>query len=181
MRIIAGDFRGRRFDPPAKGWDTRPTTDRAKESLFNILRHSIALENLVVADLFAGTGNIGYEFLSHRAARVDFVEKYRPCTQFIKKISSEIGCQDRVRIFTMEVTAFLENAPAEPYDLIFADPPYAWPQLPHLPQLILRRHNWLKPDGQLIIEHDIRTNFENDANFAAQRTYGEAIFSFFNP
>lgn len=180
MRIISGIFKSRRFEPNMQGWKTRPTTDRAKESLFNILANNLDLDGITALDLFAGTGSIGYEFLSHGAAHIDFVEKHRPCIQFIEKTVKELGCESRSATFASEVLNFLKTAPHRQYDVIFADPPYDWAHFAHLPELLLRQQQWLAPDGVLIIEHDIRTNYEKDSNFAEQRQYGETYFSFFN-
>lgn len=180
MRIITGAFGGRRFDPPLKDTRrTRPTTDRAKEGLFNILRHGRDLTGLRAADLFAGTGSVGFEFLSNEAASVDFVEQWKVCLQFIRETAERLGCTQRCRVIASEVSAFLRKAPEKPYDLIFADPPYDWEGLAGLPAKLLDAA-WLSvPGGLLVVEHDDRHDFAGTTDFVEQRRYGEALFSFF--
>jgi len=178
MRIISGKLKARRFELPSDRWKTRPTTDMARESLFNILSNWIDLEGITVLDLFAGSGAVGYEFLSRGAKQVDFVEKFGPCLAFIKKQLASFACSKQGLLHKIDVFTFLKNAGTTQYNLIFADPPYALAKMRSLPDLIFNG-NILKKEGILIIEHDHRHNFENHLNFAEARTYGQTIFSFF--
>lgn len=178
MRVISGKLKGRRFEMPNAGWKTRPTTDIAREALFNILQHQIDLEGLEVLDLFAGSGSIGYEFLSRSAAKVTFVEKFGGCIKFIKQQLRIFDVEKNARLCKEDVFRFLQTAVAESYDLVFADPPYAMQQMLQLPDLVFER-KLLKKDGILIIEHDERHNFEKHTNFVEMRKYGQSRFSFF--
>ena len=180
MRIISGSLKGRHIAPPSNGWKTRPTTDRAKEGLFNILHNSFDFESTRVLDLFAGTGNIGYEFLSRGAIQVDFVERYGACIQFIKQSLSQFQLTDKAVIHQTDVFKFVKNC-SEKYDLIFADPPYRLKQSHQLPDLIFDASLFKSPKACLIIEHDNRLNFEKHTGFAQFRQYGQSGFSFFGP
>jgi 16S rRNA (guanine966-N2)-methyltransferase len=178
MRIISGHLKGRRFEIPSDRWKTRPTTDMAREGLFNILQHRIELEGIEVLDLFSGSGALGYEFLSRGAEKVTMVEKFGGCIKFIKKQLKEFGIEDRANLIKMEVFSYLKQSPENTFDLVFADPPYAMREMLEIPDLVFNRQI-LKSGGLLIIEHDDRYNFENHVNFAEVRKYGQSRFSFF--
>lgn len=178
MRVISGRLKGRRFEIPSDRWKTRPTTDMAREGLFNILQHRIDLEDIEVLDLFAGSGALCYEFLSRGAKRVVAVEKYGGCIKFIKKQLKVFKIEEHAELKQMEVFSYLKQAAANSFDLIFADPPYAMREMLDLPELIFSR-SILKKEGLLIIEHDHRCNFENHVNFVEFRKYGQSRFSFF--
>ena len=177
MRIISGKFKGRRFDLPSDKWKTRPTTDMAKESLFNILVNQYELSDITVLDLFAGTGNIGYEFLSRGAAQVTFVDKFAGCSRYIESMCKNLGVEQEAQIVKNDVFRFL-NTTTQTYDIIFADPPYQLKTIPKIAQLVLER-KLLNPNGCLIIEHDGGQNFKNHSNFVQFRQYGQSYFSFF--
>jgi 16S rRNA (guanine(966)-N(2))-methyltransferase RsmD len=177
MRIISGKLKGRRFEMPSEGWKTRPTTDIAREGLFNILQHSIELENIEVLDLFAGSGSVGYEFISRGAEKVVFVEKFGGCTNFIKKNLQTFDIAEHAELVKSDVFQFLQST-AVNFDIIFADPPYADHGMMQIPDIVFEK-NLLKKDGLLIIEHDERHNFEKHSNFAFFRKYGQSQFSFF--
>ena len=179
MRIISGKLKGRRFEMPSEGWKTRPTTDIAREGLFNILQHSTVLEDVVVLDLFAGSGSVGYEFISRGATKVTFVEKYGACINFIKKNLKIFDIESFAEISKTDVFQFLQQANEDSYDIIFADPPYADHEMMKIPELVFEK-NLLKNEGLLIIEHDERHNFEKHPNFAFLRKYGQSQFSIFN-
>ena len=178
MRIISGTLKGRRFEMPSDGWKTRPTTDIAREGLFNILQHSIDLEGIAVLDLFAGSGSVGYEFISRGADKVTFVEKFGACINFIKKNLKHFEIESHAEIAKSDVFQFLQKSEKESYDIIFADPPYADHEMMQIPILVFEK-KLLKNEGLLIIEHDERHNFEKHPNFAFLRKYGQSQFSFF--
>jgi len=178
MRIISGKLKGRRFEMPTQGWKTRPTTDIAREGLFNILQHSIDLEDIVVLDLFAGSGSVGYEFISRAAERVIFVEKFGGCISFIKKNLELFDVSNQAEIVKSDVFQYLQKTNPDTFNIIFADPPYADHSMMQIPDLIFEK-KLLKTNGLLIIEHDERHNFEKHSNFAFLRKYGQSQFSFF--
>lgn len=163
---------------PNEGWKTRPTTDIARESLFNILQHQIDLEDIEVLDLFSGSGGIGYEFISRGAAKVTFVDKFAGCISFIKKTLQTFNIASNAELIKGDVFQFLQRAGSHSYDIIFADPPYELHAMMKIPDLVFDR-KVLKSDGLLIIEHDERHNFEKHPNFAELRKYGQSQFTFF--
>lgn len=175
MRIVSGTFRGRRFQLP-KNLKARPTTDFAKENLFNILNNRIDFEETRVLDLFAGTGSIGFEFLSREAKSVTFVEQYAPHVRFIQEVAQKLKVTN-FSVVTGDAYRFIASSGAS-YDLIFADAPYADEKLPQLPDLILNS-NLLANDGLLIVEHGKATDFSLHPAFQEMRTYGSVHFSFF--
>ncbi|MCB0706191.1 MAG: RsmD family RNA methyltransferase [Saprospiraceae bacterium] len=126
MRIIGGTFKGRRFNPPANKWPTRPTTDYAKEALFNILYNRLDFESLKVLDLFGGTGNHSYEWISRGCRSVTYVDQFAPAVAFAKKISATLQIEEFIQIHKAEVFKFIQKD-SNTYDLIFADPPYEMP------------------------------------------------------
>jgi 16S rRNA (guanine966-N2)-methyltransferase len=175
MRIISGSHRGRRIFPPNK-LPVRPTTDLAKESLFNILWNYVDFENLRVLDLFSGTGNLSYEFASRGCKEVIAVEIHPKCVDFIKKTALDLNF-DNIRVVRGEVLHFLKHAPS-PFDIIFADPPYDMKEIPLLPGLVLDG-KWLSEEGYLIVEHPREVNFSEIPGFFDLRKYGKVHFSFF--
>lgn len=178
MRIIGGQWGGRRIQPPAKMPYTRPTTDIAKEGLFNILHHQIPLEGIQTLDLFGGTGAITYELLSRGAAFSTIVEKDRQMAAFIADNLKKLQAGNS-RLVSMDVFKFLESCTAS-YDLIFAGPPYALTQIDDLPRIIISR-NLLAPEGLFVLEHTPRNQYEGFPGFLQQRHYGTTLFSFFGP
>ncbi len=177
MRIISGKFGGRRFTPPAKNWPTRPTTDISKEGLFNIISNNFDFENLKVLDLFCGTGNHTYEFVSRGCTDVTCVDKFNGCIQFIKKTTKELGIEDEVQIVRGDIFKFIPRAQVQ-YDYIFAGPPYGLKTMDMIPDLIFK-HNLLKPEGWFVMEHNPNHNYEKHPNFDFSRNYGQTIFSVF--
>ena len=161
----------------------RPTTDIAKESLFNILQNRLDFEGLQALDLFGGTGAISFELLSRGAERTTCVEMGRQQQQFILKVAGELHIGHELNLVRGDVFKFLKSqAVVAPeggcYDLIFADPPYALPELSSLPDIILHS-NLLKPDGIFILEHGKDYDFADRAGFKELRTYGAVHFSMF--
>ena len=177
MRIIGGKFKGRRFNPPAKNWPTRPTTDFAKEGLFNILTNHLDFSQLKVLDLFGGTGNHSYEFISRGCRDVTYVDKFPGCVAFVKKISRELGIESELQVVRADVFRFIETC-REQYDYIFAGPPYGLPMLQQIPALIFAA-GMLKAGGWLVLEHNPHHQFEDNPHFFQSRNYGKTIFSFF--
>lgn len=178
MRIIGGTYKGKQLPVP-KNLPVRPTTDFAKEGLFNILNNRLDFEGLTVLDLFAGTGNISLEFASRGAARVYAIDKHTPCVNFIRDVarSLKLGMvsPDRADVFK-----YLEK-PFGMVDLVFADPPYELGNIPDIHELVFA-HPWLKPGGTLIIEHGPRTLLSDKLHYLETRKYGNVHFSFFqNP
>ncbi|MCC7246318.1 MAG: RsmD family RNA methyltransferase [Saprospiraceae bacterium] len=177
MRIIGGKFKGRRFNPPADHWPTRPTTDMAKEALFNILNNLMDFEDVKVLDLFGGTGSHGYEFISRGCQDVTYVDKFPDAVRFVKKITETLGIQEQLRIVQMDVFRFIDSTSAR-YDYIFAGPPYALPTIDTIPDLIFEK-GLLLPDGLFVMEHNPHHDFSEHPHLYDVRNYGKTIFSFF--
>ena len=175
MRIISGNHRGKRIIAPAT-LPVRPTTDMAKESLFNILNNYFYFDQLSVLDLCAGTGNISYEFAARGAASVVAVDINSQCVQFIQKTAQSLGF-DSIQVVKSDILAFLERC-GQQFNVIFADPPYQWDQYNRIPEYVFDR-NLLLPDGFLVIEHPKEVNFESFPKFFRQRVYGRVNFSLF--
>ena len=177
MRIIGGKFGRRRFNPPANNWPTRPTTDYAKEALYNILQNKIDFEETKMLDLFGGTGNHCYEFLSRGSADVTYVDSFGKCVAFVKKTANELGVKDDLTVLKSDVFRFIKSSNQQ-FDFIFADPPYNLKMLKQLPDLILD-NELLADDGMLVIEHDQQNSFDEHKRFVEVRKYGGCMFSFF--
>lgn len=177
MRIVSGTHRGRIITPPT-GLKLRPTTDLAKESLFNILTNMLDFEDLDVLDLFAGTGNISFEFASRECKQIISVEKHPKHIAFIRSTLQKLQF-DQIQVVQADVFKFVPQCRPASFDLIFADPPYDLPNLQSLPDLIFS-HNILKPDGLCIIEHPGEVDFSTHPSFDQMRQYGSVHFSFFN-
>lgn len=177
MRIIAGKFRGRKLSPPIDNDVTRPTTDMARESLFNILNNRFEFDDIKVLELFGGTGAHSFEFISRGTTDVTYVDKNPACVAFVKKTSALLETDENLRIFQMDVFKFVEMH-KEKYDFIFADPPYSLPGLDLIPNKILE-NQLLKEDGLLILEHGQTANFKNHQHCHEIRNYGKTYFSFF--
>lgn len=175
MRIISGSFKGRRFDPPS-GLQVRPTTDFAREGLFNLLNNIIDFEGLEVLDLFTGTGSIALEFVSRGATRVTAVDVNPRCLAFIRKTAGSWGA-GQLQTVRSDIFRFLRKKDV-PYDLVFADPPYDLPVINNIPDLVLRS-GILKHDGLLVLEHGSRNNFREHPGLTDHRCYGSVNFSFF--
>lgn len=176
MRIISGKLGGRRIQPPTKMPHTRPTTDMAKEGLFNILNNKINFEDLICLDLFGGTGSITYELASRGAFNVTVVEKDSAMYEFIKKNIALFNI-DNCKLTKQEVFSFLETC-TYTYDFIFAGPPYALGSIDLLPEIIFKK-KLLNPNGMFVLEHTPRNNYEAFKGFQFQRNYGTTVFSFF--
>lgn len=154
----------------------RPTTDIAKEGLFNILNNRIDFENLTVLELFAGTGSISYEFASRGAGEITVVEINPRCAEFIRKTADDMGFP-KIRVVKANAFGFLGFCKAR-YDLIFADPPYEMKDITTIPELIFN-NSLLNPGGIFILEHSRDHVFSGHPAFIGQRKYGKVNFSFF--
>lgn len=177
MRVIGGKYHNRRLHPP-KEIDARPTTDYAKEGLFNVLHHSVPLEGIRVLDLFAGTGSISLEFLSRGADEVISVDSDRKLFDFMQRMSRDLG-ETRWRMVKSDVFTFLRSHRGT-YDIVFADPPFAMEGIERIPTLVMEA-GLLDKDGLLIVEHTEKLKLDTLPGFKQQRSYGLVQFSFFIP
>jgi len=174
MRIIGGLCKGRVVHPP-KGLPVRPTTDFAKEALFNILNNQVDLEGSIVLDLFAGTGNMAFEFASRGALAVTAVDMHGKCVGWIQTGSRQLNLE--IQVVKSDVFHFL-NGKSFANDIIFADPPYELTDLLKIPTLVFEK-GWLKDGGLLILEHGKQTTTNHLPHFIQERKYGNVHFSFF--
>ncbi len=175
MRIISGIYKGRRIHPPTN-LPVRPTTDYAKEGLFNVLNNLIDFEETTVLDLFAGTGNIAFEFASRGAPAVLAIDIERRCVDFINQTTERLGMEG-VTARRMNVKVFLRQA-FQKFDLVFADPPYEIEVIALLPDQILQA-GIMNPGGMLVLEHSNKNNFTDHLCFYQLREYGKVYFSIF--
>jgi 16S rRNA (guanine(966)-N(2))-methyltransferase RsmD len=175
LRIISGTHKGIIINPP-KGLPVRPTTDRAKESLFNILENNFNFNELSCLDLFSGTGNIAYEFCSRGATKVMSVDIDFGCVKFIKE-SIQKQQFNQLTALKKDVFSFM-NQCTEKFDIIFADAPYALDKLPTIPVKVFE-NQLLTEKGWLIIEHQSNLDLSNQTHFFEKRNYGQSTFSFF--
>ncbi len=176
MRIISGSHRGKRIHAP-KNLPARPTTDMAKEALFNILRNYYDLYSCCVLDLFAGTGNISYEFASRGAPKITAVDVHPKCAAFIAKTSKSLDFP--IQVIKSATVPFL-NKTAGKFDIVFADPPYRFniEEFEEFISIIFKREI-LKKDGVLVVEHSKHTDLSGLENFSEARRYGGSVFSIF--
>ena len=175
MRIITGIYKGRRFDIP-RSFKARPTTDFAKENLFNVLTGYIDLDGARALDLFAGTGSISLEFLSRGCSQVVSVELDRDHYTFIRQCVEKLG-SDKSMVIRGDVFKFVKSCHQQ-FDIIFADPPYALEKLPEIPDLIFSR-NLLADGGLFVFEHGKQNDFSGHPHFVEHRSYGSVNFSIF--
>ncbi|MEL6668876.1 MAG: RsmD family RNA methyltransferase [Bacteroidota bacterium] len=178
MRIIGGRFKGRRFHPPADKWPTRPTTDYAKEGLFNILQNRLDFSSIKVLDLFGGTGSHDYEFISRGCLDVTYVDRHKPAVRFVRQTAEKLQIEDHLKIFQMDVFQFIQRKPDSGFDYIFAGPPYPLVRIPELPDLVLNA-GLLADGGLFVLEHNPQHDFSDDPRCTEVRTYGTTHFAFF--
>ncbi len=176
MRIISGKYGRRRFSVPA-GFSARPTTDFAKENIFNVLSNLIDFEGLDALDLFAGTGSISFELLSRECRRATAVEKNNTHASFIAKVGKELKA-DNLLLIRGDAFRFIQTARPDSYDFIFADPPYNLDNLAEIPRLVLERR-LLREGGIFVMEHPATYNFSTLPSFNQHRIYGSVNFSLF--
>jgi len=175
MRIIGGSLKGLRLNPP-KNLPVRPTTDLAKEALFNILQNQIDFEGLRVLDLFSGTGNISLEFASRGAGKVVSVDRSIHCVNYLKDSARQHGLTT-IKVYKEDVFKYLQLE-TEQFDVVFADPPYDLTGIPEIPKIIFEK-KMIVAGGLLIVEHQSLQNLSNHTAFVEQRKYGHSSFSFF--
>lgn len=175
MRIITGQYKGRHFDIP-RTFKARPTTDFAKENIFNVLQGYMDFEGAAALDLFAGTGSISLELVSRGCSQVVSVEADRDHASFIRQCFNKLG-EERDILVRGDVFRFLKSCHQQ-FDFIFADPPYALKELPQIPDLVLGG-NILKPDGLFVFEHGKDHDFSGHPGFVEHRHYGSVNFSIF--
>ena len=176
MRIISGEYGGRRINPPTKMPYTRPTTDIAKEGLFNVLQHHLNFPELITLDLFGGTGCISYELASRGAKELTIVEKDTAMCEFIKKTAAGLIIEN-LKTIRMNVFKFIEQC-TEKYDFIFAGPPYALTNINEIPELIFEK-KLLNKNGWFVLEHTPRNDYKTFPYYKSERNYGTTVFSTF--
>ena len=176
MRIISGEHGRRRINPPANMPHTRPTTDIAKEGLFNIISNNLAIEELKTLDLFGGTGSISYELASRGAKDLTVVEKDSKMYDFIKKTAIELKLEN-FKVLKTDVFRFIEEC-TDKYDFIFAGPPYALGNIDDLPGLIFDKQ-LLNCKGWFVLEHTPRNDYKKFPFYTTERNYGTTVFSIF--
>lgn len=177
MRIVSGKLKGIRFNPP-KGFPSRPTTDFAKEGLFNVLEHRLSLYDLSILDLFAGTGNISFEFASREAGEILAVDKNPRCVRFVRELAQQHGLDDDLTCIQSDAIRILSKLDG-PFDIIFADPPFDYKFYEELVNAV-HENNLLAENGLFILEHGKRTYVDKLLGFVEQKKYGNVVFSFFN-
>lgn len=175
MRIIRGILKSRRFSAP-KGFPSRPTTDFAKEGLFNVLENKYSLIDLDILDLCAGTGNISLEFASRESGHITAIDQNFNCVKFIKNLVKEVKMEDTIEVYRADVRDFVKKT-SKTFDLIFADPPYDATIHEEIAQTVIDR-NLLNKRGILIIEHGRRTDLSKFPEYQMTRQYGNVYFSF---
>lgn len=177
MRIITGKFKGREISVPKTGL-LRPTSDRAKEGIFSVIDVRRYFENTRVLDLFAGSGNLGFEAISRGSSSCLFVDREIDHIKHIQKVAEGFGISDSIQCITSDVDLFMEKNTAGEFDFIFADPPYDYYMIPEMADQILA-NNWLAEDGWFILEHDKHHDFSGHENCVYSKAYGRTIASIF--
>ncbi len=175
MRIIGGMWRGRRIQTPSKKWPVRPTTDFAREALFNILDNRLDYESSSALDLFGGTGMHSIELASRGCNDITYVDRFRHSVLFMKSLAKEMEMP--IEVVLSDVYKFVERTDRQ-WDYIFADPPYEMDQVDYFPSKVLQA-KLLKPNGFFVFEHMATKNFEKTEGFMEARQYGQSVFSFF--
>ncbi|TMI97528.1 MAG: methyltransferase domain-containing protein [Bacteroidetes bacterium] len=176
MRIIGGELGGRKINPPSKMPYTRPTTDIAKEGLFNIIENNLVIPELKTLDLFGGTGSISYELASRGATDQTIVEKDSKMHEFIKKMASQLQLK-HLKIIKMDVFKFIDQR-TEQFDFIFAGPPYSLSNIDDLPALIFEKRI-LNEKGWFVLEHTPRNDYKDFPFYKTERNYGSTVFTIF--
>ena len=176
MRIIGGEYGGRRINPPAKMPFTRPTTDIAKEGLFNMLHHNLQLEGMKTLDLFGGTGSISFELASRGTGELTVVEKDSSMYEFIKKTAVQLRLEN-FKVMKMDVFKFMEQC-AEKFDFIFAGPPYALNTIDEIPRNVFDK-KMLNSGGWFVLEHTPRNDYRQFPLYKTEKKYGTTVFSVF--
>jgi 16S rRNA (guanine(966)-N(2))-methyltransferase RsmD len=176
MRIVGGEFKGRRIAVPSN-FPSRPTTDFAKEGLFNVLENQFDLTDMKVLDLCSGTGNISLEFLSRGVEEVTSVDSHTNCLKFVQKNASSIGILNKIKTVKSDLQTFILNT-NQTFDIIFADPPFNYDKYSQIVKTVFERE-LLNENGILILEHSKQKSFDTEPKFSFFRNYGNVTFSFF--
>lgn len=181
MRVIAGQFRGRKLVPPGgtRSTNIRPATDRVKETIFNILQNKLSFDSIHVLDLFAGTGSLGIEAISRSADHATFVDASEQSLRILRSNLSLLKCEHQCTVIKADAMKFVEKTD-EQFDLIFADPPYAFNHTADIPKKVFARE-LLKKKGFLIIEHTKAADFPESTSYRLflRKEFGQTIVSFF--
>ena len=176
MRIITGILKGRKINIP-NTLNVRPTADRTKEGMFSVIEARRFIRDTRVLDLFAGSGNLGFEALSRGASGVLAVDNDRRNIRHIEKLAGQFGVDTQIRAVTSSVEDFLQG-PAVPYDIVFSDPPYDYALMHEMIETVLTQ-GWLQDDGWFILEHDKRHDFTDHPKCTFSKAYGRTIVSIF--
>lgn len=180
MRIISGSFRGKKITAPSN-LPVRPTTDFAKEALFNVLNNHYHFDEVSVLDLFAGIGSISWEFASRGSHRIVSVDQDSGCVKFLSETAKGLNVEDRMTVVRNDVFQFLKRNTYGSFDIIFADPPFAFTQEDYDQLVVLiKENNWLNEGGELVVEHSSTIKYEQHPNLLQTRKYGNVHFSFFD-
>jgi 16S rRNA (guanine(966)-N(2))-methyltransferase RsmD len=179
MRIISGNFRGKKITAPS-GLPVRPTTDFAKEALFNVLNNRFYFDEISVLDLFSGIGSISLEFISRGSNKVVSVDSEIKCVKFLEETVKKLQVEDKISIHKNDVLQFLKKNHLGEFDVVFADPPFDFEpeNYNRIIQLVFE-NSWLKKEGVFILEHSAGINFDAHPQFRQSRKYGNINFSFF--
>jgi 16S rRNA (guanine966-N2)-methyltransferase len=176
VRIVGGAYRGRKIEV-SRGFDSRPTTDFAREALFNIMANHYDFEDIKVLDLFSGTGSISFEFASRGCPDIDLVDSNSRSVQFIAKVAADLDMKG-IHPVRMDVFRFIPLCKKQ-YNVIFADPPYDLKNLQEIPEMVLS-HQLLLPGGWFVLEHGKSHNFKTMPQYFDERHYGSVHFTFFH-
>ena len=176
MRIISGQFRGKKLIAPSN-LPVRPTTDFAKTGLFNILNNYYSFEKIAVLDLYAGTGNLSFEFASRGCPAITAIDKDASCCNYMNKTAQQLGINKQLNVLQSDVLTYLKNSKSTT-DIIIADPPYEETPASELVNLIFE-NQLLKPNGVFILEHSSEVDFSQLPHYLQTRKYGFVSFTFF--
>ena len=179
MRIISGTLKGKRITAPTN-LPVRPTTDFAKEALFNILNNQWYFDEITVLDLFSGIGSISLEFASRGVKKVTSVDTFFGCIKFLDETAKKLELDNIIQTQKSDAIKFVEKKATKGYDIVFADPPYDLPEADYLRLLNgILENNWLEEGGNFILEHPQGIQFEDHPRFIQHKKYGNVHFSFF--
>lgn len=179
MRIISGTLKGKRITAPTN-LPVRPTTDFAKEALFNILNNEWYFDEITVLDLFSGIGSISLEFASRGAKKVTSVDNFYGCIKFLDETAKTLNLDETITTIKSDVLKYLDKKPIKKFDIIFADPPYDL-EIDKYQKIIddIFKNEWLEEGGNFVLEHPATISFDEHPNFVQHKKYGNVHFTFF--